>query len=100
MLAKSLADFIDQVDMVGANLSQIRDILPEQFSQHWQDILKLLNILIDRWPDILATEGVMDPVARREMLFHALGSRHGRNPRLRGLSSSLVRLVPLLPRGN
>ena len=71
MLAQSLADLLDQVDMVGADLSQIRDILPEQFSRHWQDILKLLNILIDRWPDILAAEGVMDPVARREMLARA-----------------------------
>ena len=71
MLAQSLADLLDQVDMVGADLSQIRNILPEQFSRHWQDILKLLNILIDRWPDILAAEGVMDPVARREMLARA-----------------------------
>ena len=71
ILAQSLADLLDQVGMVGADLSQIRDILPEQFSRHWQDILKLLDILIDRWPDILAAEGVMDPVARREMLARA-----------------------------
>jgi ATP-dependent helicase/nuclease subunit B len=68
MLAKSLADLLDQVTTVGGDLAQLRDMLPERFSQHWQDILTLLNILIERWPDILAGEGASDRAARQEIL--------------------------------
>ncbi len=68
MLARSLGDLLDQLATVGAEVGDLRDLLPSRFSQHWQDILKLLNILIDRWPDILAAEGVMDLAARREWL--------------------------------
>jgi len=71
MLARALADLLDQVASTGADLAQLRGMLPDRFSQHWQDILALLNILIDRWPDILAAEGVMDGAVRREVLAQA-----------------------------
>ena len=46
----------------------LRDLLPDRFSRHWQDILKLLSILIDRWPAILEEQGVIDAADRRNRL--------------------------------
>ena len=71
MLASALGDLLDQVTTVGSDLSQLRDMLPDRFSQHWQDIMVLLNLLVDRWPDILAGEGVIDLAVRRELLARA-----------------------------
>ena len=70
-LATSLGQLLDQIYNAGAKPEQLRDLLPEQFALHWQDILKLFAILIDRWPDILANEGVMDLADRRSRLTNA-----------------------------
>lgn len=70
-LARSLGQLLDQLHNADAEPALLRDLLPEQFSLHWQDILKLLSILIDRWPDILRGEGVMDAADRRNRLTKA-----------------------------
>ena len=69
LLASSLAQLLDQLYNADATADQLRDLLPEQFSAHWQDILTLLGILIERWPDILSHETVMDSVDRRNRLL-------------------------------
>ena len=68
-LADSLGQLLDQLYNADATADQLRDLLPDQFSAHWQDILTLLGILIDRWPDILAQEGLLDVVDRRNRLL-------------------------------
>ena len=68
-LADSLGQLLDQLYNADATVEQLRDLLPDQFSAHWQDILTLLGILIDRWPDILAQEGLIDVVDRRNRLL-------------------------------
>ena len=65
LLANSLAQLLDQLYNADASAAALRDLLPDDFSAHWQDILALLTILIERWPAILAAEGVMDAVNRR-----------------------------------
>ena len=65
LLADSLAQLLDQLYNADATVSALRDLLPDAFSAHWQDILGLLTILIERWPAILADEGSMDAVDRR-----------------------------------
>ena len=70
-LARSLGQLLDQLHNADAEPAALRDLLPEQFSMHWQDILKLLSILIDRWPDILRAEGAMDGADRRNRLTKA-----------------------------
>src|SRR6056300_702476 len=64
-----LAKLLHQLYNADATADQLRDLLPDQFSAHWQDILTLLGILIDRWPDILAHEGLLDVVDRRNRLL-------------------------------
>jgi len=68
-LADTLGQLLDQLYNADATVEQLRDLLPDQFSAHWQDILTLLGILIDRWPDILAQEGLIDVVDRRNRLL-------------------------------
>ena len=53
-LADSLGQLLDQLYNADATAEQLRDLLPDQFSAHWQDILTLLRILIDRWPGIFS----------------------------------------------
>ena len=48
-LAESLARLMDSLCNADATPEQLVELLPDRFSRHWQDILKLLTILIDRW---------------------------------------------------
>ncbi|MGB2000700.1 MAG: double-strand break repair helicase AddA [Candidatus Puniceispirillaceae bacterium] len=68
-LADSLARLLDALCNVDSTPDQLASLLPERFSRHWQDILKLLTILIDRWPAILDEQGVLDPADRRNRLI-------------------------------
>ena len=67
-LAESLARLLDSLCNADATPEMLRDLLPDRFSRHWQDILKLLAILIDRWPAILQEQGVIDAADRRNRL--------------------------------
>ena len=68
-LAASLGQLLDQLYNADATAEQLRDLLPDQFSSHWQDILTLLRILSDRWPNILEQEELVDVVDRRNRLL-------------------------------
>jgi ATP-dependent helicase/nuclease subunit B len=70
-LASSLCMLIDQMQRAGTPLSAIKDVLPDELSTHWQEILKFLTILFDYWPSILAERGQIDPVARQQQLLQA-----------------------------
>ena len=70
-LASSLCLLIDQMQRAGTPLSAIKDVLPDELSTHWQEILKFLTILFDYWPSILAERGKIDPVARQQKLLQA-----------------------------
>ena len=67
-LAEALARLLDQLGNADSTPDMLRDLLPDRFSLHWQDILKLLTILIDRWPAILEERGEIDAAARRNRL--------------------------------
>ncbi len=69
-LSASLCSLIDQMQRAGTSLSSIKDILPEELSAHWQDILKFLTILFEYWPAILSEKGKIDPVERQQILLN------------------------------
>jgi ATP-dependent helicase/nuclease subunit B len=79
-LAESLGQLLDQLYNVDATAEQLRDLLPDQFSAHWQDILTLLRILIDRWPTILRQEGLIDVVDRRNQLLRRRANQWREEP--------------------
>ena len=80
LLAESLGHLLDQLYNADATADQLCNLLPEQFSRHWQDILKLLGILIDRWPAILAQEGVLDVVDRRNRQLRQIATLWQKDP--------------------
>ena len=80
MLAGSLAQLLDQLYNADATADQLTALLPDQFSAHWQDIMMLLRILIERWPDILRAEGLIDSVDRRNRLLRRRAELWRQNP--------------------
>ena len=79
-LAESLARLMDSLCNADATPEQLVELLPDRFSRHWQDILKLLTILIDRWPAILEEEGVLDTADRRNRLIRLRCEAWRRDP--------------------
>lgn len=71
-LAKALASLIDQTHTEGKSLSDLGSLVPEEFAAHWQITLKFLSIVIEKWPEILADEGLIDPSRRRILLLQSL----------------------------
>jgi len=72
-LALELARLIDRLATENCNPDDIRTLVGDDtdFAQHWQRVLRFLDILISQWPNILAAEGGIDPAARRNALLGA-----------------------------
>ena len=64
-LAAALGRLMDQIYTEGRNLSDLSSLAPEEFADHWQITLDFLKILSERWPAILAENGVIDAADRR-----------------------------------
>ena len=73
-LGDALASFLDQIIIEDLSFSDLADIVPEEFSRHWQITLDFLKILSEAWPKILAEEGVIDAADRRNRLMHILAA--------------------------
>ena len=54
MLADSLADFLDEAYQEETDLYRLKDLVPESFAAHWQEILRFLQIITEELPKILA----------------------------------------------
>lgn len=70
-LALELAKLIDRLATEDCDPKALRTLVKEDFAEHWQEVLRFLEILIDIWPAILAEEGALDPAGRRNALLHA-----------------------------
>ncbi|MBO6519428.1 MAG: double-strand break repair protein AddB [Rhodospirillales bacterium] len=72
-LALELAKLIDRLATENCNADDIRGLVDEKqdYAEHWNRVLRFLEILMTAWPDILAGEGCIDPAARRNALLHA-----------------------------
>lgn len=70
-LAKDLAKLIDTAYQENLSFSNLESIVPEQFSQHWQQTLEFLKIITDNWPKILSSRKCIDSVYRKNLLIEA-----------------------------
>ena len=68
-LARALARLIDAAATEGADFARLKDLAPADLAEHWQTVLRFLDILPRCWPDILAAEGALDPAERRNRLI-------------------------------
>jgi ATP-dependent helicase/nuclease subunit B len=75
VLAASLAQLLDTVATESASFARLRDLAPIELAQHWELVCKLLEVLPNAWPPILAAEGAIDPADRRNRLMRRQAER-------------------------
>lgn len=112
--ADELASMLDSFYTEQISFEELAALVPEQFSQHWQNSLKFLKIITEEWPDYLAARDCLDPADHRRLLIDRLSAswcpeQGGRPPRhpvlIAGSTGSmpavarLMRLVANLPQG-
>ena len=70
-LAGELARLLDQVQTERLDFANLRGLAPAEYADHWQDVLKFLEIATDHWPAILASQDCIDPADRRNRVLEA-----------------------------
>jgi ATP-dependent helicase/nuclease subunit B len=71
-LAASLTRLLDQVHTEDLDFSDLRKLVPDSLSAHWQMTLEFLEIITKNWPRILDERGKIDPADRRNRLLKKL----------------------------
>ena len=79
-LAESLAQVLDDAERQGADLSRLEDLAPLPLAAHWQEASRFLILVRDQWPALLAAEGAIDPVARRNLALALTAERLAKQP--------------------
>ncbi|MHA1598930.1 MAG: double-strand break repair protein AddB, partial [Alphaproteobacteria bacterium] len=71
-LATELARLLDQVQTERLSFEGLTTLVEDRdLSEHWQKTVRFLKILTDNWPEILESEGVIDPIDRRNRVIEA-----------------------------
>ena len=68
-LAGALARLIDTAATEGASFADLAKLAPLDLAQHWQVVLRFLDILPAQWPNVLDAEGALDAAERRKRLL-------------------------------
>ena len=79
-LAQALASLLDEIQIARIDPQGLATLAPEEYAAHWQQVLRFLSLITDRWPAILAERGQMDPAARRNALLSRLAERWAKAP--------------------
>ena len=74
-LADSLARVVDEVETQGADLSNLKALVPDDLAQHWQSVTRFLDLIREQWPEILEAENALNPAARRVLGLKQLAAR-------------------------
>ena len=109
-LATELGVLLDSLQNQDVRLADLETLVEEDLAAHWQETLRFLDILRDRWPGILRDAGYMDPAARRTRLLRRQAAAWRRSPPpgpviVAGSTGSipaaraLIAAVAALPRG-
>lgn len=77
-LARELAGLMDMIETESVTISRLESIVPEMFSEHWQETLKFLQIVLVMWPNYLEERNRLSPVARRNAVILSEASRLAR----------------------
>lgn len=79
-LASSLAAVMDELETQNASLDDLKDVVPGDLAAHWDEVFTFLKQLDTVWPDILVTEGAINPAMRRNLALAALAKRLQTSP--------------------
>ena len=70
LMAHELAKLIDNAETEEVDLSKLEEIVPDQFSEHWQHTLDFLTIITKVWPDYLKATDQLSQASRRNLLLN------------------------------
>jgi ATP-dependent helicase/nuclease subunit B len=109
-LAADLTRLMDMVETEDRSLDGLADLVPDDFSEHWQRTIDFLEIVTQYWPAHLSEKNLLSPVQRRNRLIRAEAERLTRTAPtdpviVAGVSGSvpatvdLMRAVAALPAG-
>ena len=69
MLAKTLVQFLNDVEREQISLDSLETLVPEHYAEHWHITLEFLNILSQHWPIILQDMKKISPVNHRNQMM-------------------------------
>ncbi len=109
-LGRELARLLDSLEREDRSLDDLADLVPDEFARHWQRTLAFLRILDRPWRNLLAAEGAMDALARRNAILRLEAERWRRAPPVDPVvaagstgsipaTAELLSVVAHLPRG-
>lgn len=75
LLAGDLGRMIDMFDTEQADWNELTNLVDKELSAHWEDALAFLELLRTELPDFLEARGVVNPMARRNLLLEAEAAR-------------------------
>ncbi len=70
-LATELARLLDQVQIERLSFDRLETLVPDDYAEHWQIVLRFLRLLTLHWPNILSQQGLIDGAERRNRLLEA-----------------------------
>jgi len=79
-LAAELARLMDMVETENVPLSGLASLVPDEYSAHWQDTLKFLEIITAFWPAYLEEKKLLSPAVRRNRAILAEAERLAKTP--------------------
>jgi ATP-dependent helicase/nuclease subunit B len=79
-LAGALARLIDTAATEGASFTDLAKLAPLDLAEHWQVVLRFLDILPAQWPGVLDAEGALDAAERRKLLLRRQAAEWRRTP--------------------
>jgi len=100
-LAADLCRLMDMVETENVDFSGLSELVPEEFSEHWQDTIEFLKIVTEAWPAYLTEKGLLSPAARRNAAILAEAERFSTSPPdgpviIAGVTGSIPATVELM----
>lgn len=79
-LAAELARLMDMVETENVPLGGLASLVPDEYSAHWQDTLRFLEIITAFWPAYLEEKKLLSPAARRNRAILTEAERLSKAP--------------------
>ena len=64
-LATALARLLDAAATEGADFARLHELAPDDLAEHWQTVLRFLEILPNAWPAVVMNPARCGPTKRR-----------------------------------
>ncbi len=110
-LAAALALLLDELQTERVSLDELDQLVPDELAEHWQASRRILGVIAEAWPAVLAEEQALDPAEHRHRLLTALASHWQREPPQQRIvaagstgsipgTRTLLKVIASLPRGS